>query len=367
MRRHGSLVRAMVALLLAGTALPVGLASSQTSSSPPKVVDQLTGLAWDGHDFRASYGETSGGLLNVSLDGTTVSHFAPSFTGIDEVYIAVSHGDGGFRAGDLFVSSNRTIYEISPSGSNVSVFSSPPGASRIGYLAFDTLGAWGHRLLAADDNGLLWSIGPNGTGRVITDFGKGVKPEGIAVAPPSFGRFSGYLFICLEYASKVVAVPPNDSGPIVNVTQFPGEEPERVMLVPPSSDLYVAKFASGTIFRMSASDLASYVGTLLVITEGDVKPVGSMTSLKVVDGNITTTRFYQQEDNPHFEGADFVPTSAAHGSTATQGTGASATSSTTQEGQSFNGSTVEFAAVVAVVAVVVVAIGIMVRRSSRRA
>ncbi len=276
----------------------------------PLVADQLTGLAWSGHGFIASNGETKGGLLNVSLDGRTVTPFAPSFGTVDEAYIALSDGRAGFPPGQLFVSSNRTIYEFNPEGTEYTAFSSPPGASRIGYLAFDMLGAWGYQLLATDDNGLVWTIASNGTARVVTQFAPDQKPESVAVAPASFGRFAGCLFVGLEYASRVVALPPNDPRHPVNVTQVPNEEPERILLVPPASDLYVAMF-NGSILRVGAQSLAPYVGTLLMITEGDSKPVGSMTSLAVVGDNVTETRFFQLEGHPHFEGADFVHASAA--------------------------------------------------------
>src|SRR5438105_2425826 len=112
------------------------------------VTKALVGLAWNGTDFIASYGENASSLLKVSLDGKTVTPFAPSFAGKNETYIAVSEGNAGFPKDMLYVSSLRSIYEVSPSGDTYRVFSTPPGVSRIGYLAFDRVGTWGHALLA---------------------------------------------------------------------------------------------------------------------------------------------------------------------------------------------------------------------------
>ncbi len=337
-----------------------GHASAQpgvATSISPKIADQLTGLTWSGHGLIVSYGEKTGGLLNLSLDGRTVAPFAPSFSTYNESYIALSNGLAGFPQGHLFVSSNRTIYELDPSGSSYKVFSTPPGASRIGYLAFDTLGAWGYQLLALDDNGLLWTIASNGTAHVVTDFGAKMKPESIAVAPQSFGRFAGYLFIGLEYAFKVVAVPPNDPQHPIEVVETPNEGPERILLVPPSSDLYVAMF-NGSVLKVSAATLAPYVGTLLLITEGDSQPVGSMTSLSVVGDNVNGTRFLQLEGRPHFEGADFVAASLGETwttSARSQGSG------TGTSGQAGLPSTWLFG-VAAVTVVVVVVAWIIIRR-----
>src|SRR4029077_2831840 len=142
------------------------------------VSSAMVGLTWNGTGFIASHGENVSTLLKVSLDGKSVVPFAPSFSGKNETYIAVSNGNAGFPKDMLYVSSLKSIYEVSSSGDSVRVFSTPPGGSRIGYLAFDEVGSWGHALLAVDDNGLVWSISANGTANVIADFGVGLKPEG---------------------------------------------------------------------------------------------------------------------------------------------------------------------------------------------
>jgi hypothetical protein len=304
-----------LALLVLGILL-VSNASAQTSTSPIFVKKELTGLAWTGGEFIASYGENVSYLLNVSIDGKTITPFAPSFSGLNETYIAFSDAGAGFPKGLLYVSSEQHIYEISPSGDAFRIFSSPPGASRIGYLAFDRVGTWGHDLLAVDDNGLLWSVAANGTAKVIENFGAGQKPEGIAVAPLTFGGLGGYLVICLEHGTtRVVAIPPNDTGKIITLAQFPGEEPERVLSIPPNSDLFAAKWTDGTIVRVPAANLSKQAGSLLVITEGDVSATGSITVLNAVGQNVTQARIFEETDHPHFEGADFVQSGGSPPST----------------------------------------------------
>jgi hypothetical protein len=289
--------------------------TAQTSKDNMFVKKALVGLAWNGVAFIASYGENASSLLKVSLDGKTIAPFAPSFSGKNETYIAVSHGDAGFPKDTLYVSSLKSIYELSPSGDSYRVFSTPPGVSRIGYLAFDDVGSWGHALLAVDDNGLLWSITANGTAKVIEDFGVGLKPEGIAVAPLTFGNFGGYMFIALErVAPKIVAISPNDTSKIITVANFPKEEPERVLSIPSNSDLFVAKWAEGTVLHVPATNLSRFAGSLLVITEADIFPSGTITVLTAVGGNVTETRLYE-ETHPHFEAAAFVPSEGSLSST----------------------------------------------------
>ncbi len=289
--------------------------TAQAQTNPFFVSKALVGLAWNGTDFIASHGENASSLLKVSLDGKTVIPFAPSFSGKNETYIAVSRGDAGFPKDMIYVSSLKSIYEVSPSGDSFRVFSTPPGVSRIGYLAFDEVGSWGHALLAVDDNGLLWSISANGTAKVIEDFGVGLKPEGIAVAPLTFGGFGGYLIVSLERkAPQIVAISPTDTSKLVTIAQFPEEEPERVLIIPPNSDLFVAKFVEGSVLKITAVNFSGYAGSLLVITEADIFPTATITILRAVGPNVTETRLYE-ETHPHFEAAAFVPSGASQPST----------------------------------------------------
>jgi hypothetical protein len=321
-------------LILSSTVAQSGQlsASSRALAMNSVTIDKaLTGMTWDGKEFISSYGISNVPLISISLDGQRVARFAPSFVGNNEVYAAVSQGKAGFPSGYLYVNSDPSIYEISPNGSSVRLFSSPPGATRISYVAFDTVGSWGYLLFALDDNGLLWSIASDGTAKVLDNFSSfataqssqfGLKPEGIAVAPQSFGAYGGYLLITLEGAGIVLAVPPNDTSKVTTIAQLPGEEPERVLQIPPKSDLYLAEFDTGAMTMVPAANFSNYVGSMLVITEGEAQPSGTFNVLRATGGNVTLTRIGSVAGSPHFEGASFVPT-AATSSTGTQSTVAS--------------------------------------------
>jgi hypothetical protein len=316
------LTQALAVVLAAMFALSgtTARADSSPGVSGPVIAKQLIGLAWDGKEFIASCNETNTRLLNVSLAGRRVVPFAPGFSATKEVYLAVSQGDAGFPRGYLYVSAGLSIFEFTPTGSSWRVFSSPPGASRISYLAFDTVGTWGYALFALDDDGLLWSITADGAAKVLekfSNFGQGqrLKPEGITVAPMSFGSFGGQLIIALQAADRVLAIPPDDARNVVTIAQLPGEEPERVLMIPPESDLYVASWVNGTTYRVPAADLSRYVGSLMVITEGELEPFSSFTVLQATGDNVTKTRIGTVPGSPHLEGAAFVPSSLAGGAT----------------------------------------------------
>jgi hypothetical protein len=232
--------------------------------------------------------------------------------------------------------------------------------SRLGYLAFDRVGTWGHALLAVDDNGLMWSITANGTAKVIENFGVGTKPEGIDVAPLAFGGLGGYLLVCLERGGSpsVVAIPPNDTSKVLTIAPFPAEEPERVLTIQPNSDLSAAKL-DGTVLRVPAANLTRYAGSLLVITEGDIFPTATMTVLNAAGGNVTATRLMEQ-DHAHFEGADFVPSGASQPFTSSS-TGAAASGSVGGSDLSLTGPIL----IAVVAAVVIGAVALSIRRRRR--
>src|SRR5437879_2487405 len=167
--RLGILAATLALFLLSAVAQTSQLAASSSALDANYVtIDKgLTGMTWDGKEFIASYGISNVPLINVSLDGQKVTPFAPKFVGKDECYAAVSQGKAGFPAGYLYVNFDPSIYQIDPTGSSVTVFSTPPGSSRIAYVAFDTVGTWGYALFALDDNGLLWSIKSDGTAKVL--------------------------------------------------------------------------------------------------------------------------------------------------------------------------------------------------------
>lgn len=266
------------------------------------------GLAWINGEFIVSSQNGDTHLLKVSRDGQTIEPFAPSFSGEGEVYIALSHGKAGFPEGYIYVSSGNSIYEIDSSGNEVRLFSTPFEAMGLGYIAFDTIGTWNNLLYAVNFNGLLWAIDSNGDATLVLDLGNDLLPESIDVAPIDFGDFGGDLLIALEMDRKIIAISDENLSQITVLLEFDGESPERVLVIPAESDLFIAKYEENSVVKLSANLFSNYVGGLVVITEGEYGEEGSITFLEADENVIVVTPVVGGIENPHFEGAVFVST-----------------------------------------------------------
>jgi hypothetical protein len=274
-------------------------------------LNQPVGLVWTDAGFIASFREgDETKLVRISVDGKTIEPVAPSFTGEGEVYIAVSSGKAGFPEGYLYVSSGNSIYVIDPSGNDVRLFSTPFEAMGLGYIVFDTVGTWGNLLYAVNYNGLLWRIDSNGNADLVIDLGNDLLPEHILVLPEDFGSFEGDLLVSLEMGRKIIAISNDDISRATVLAEFPEESPERVLIVPSESNLYLAKYEENVIVRIPAYRFNGYEGWLAVVTEGEAGENGSITLMKAEDQIITIIKMADGMASPHFEGATFVPMSA---------------------------------------------------------
>jgi len=305
-RTKSSFLITILAVALFSSQAVFSKAGVQSFASLPKPVS----VTWTGSAFIASSRDGITKLVNVGIDGS-VQPFATSFTGEGEVYVAVSPGQAGFPAGELFLCSGDSVYEVDPSGASSRLVSTPAKGTTINFLAFDGDGSWGFLLYALGTGGQLWAIDPSGRANLVTNLGAGLTPEGIAVAPPAFGKFAGDMLVSMEGSHSVVAIPRSDPSNFTTLANFPGEAPERVMLIPANSDLFLAKYDQGVIVRMNSSAFSSYAGSLLVITEGEAGQTGSINILKAAGSNVTVVKVFQDPASPHFEGAAFVPTQLA--------------------------------------------------------
>jgi hypothetical protein len=299
-----------VALLLV---IPI---AARAESSPPLTLQNIASLyhpvsvTWSTGGVILSYRHNDTSTVLAKLDSNgTVQPFARSFSGKQEVYVDQSGGKGGYREGDLFLCSSDTIYRMTPDGAAVASFATPSAGSTVEYLRFDSNGAWGFLLYAVTGNGGVWSVNASGGTRLVAQLGANLMPEGLAVAPPGFGSFAGDLLITMEKSHNVVAVSRDGTTVPIVLATFPGQAPERVLVVAPDSDLLVAKYDQGTIVRIPAAEFSNYVGLPLIIMEGEAGQVGSVYVLRASGTNVTVTQLYSDPGSPHFEGAAFVPQS----------------------------------------------------------
>src|SRR5437667_2134239 len=244
--------------LLMFTMLTVVLLSSQAVSSKVGVqsfasLPKPVSVTWTGSVFIGSSRDGVTKLVKVGTDGS-VQPFATSFTGGGEVYVAVSPGQAGFPAGELFLCSGDSVYELDSSGASAKLFSTPAKGTTINFLAFDNDGSWGFLLYALGTGGQLWAIDSSGRASLVTKLGDGLTPEGIAVAPPAFGKFAGDMLVSVEGSHSVQAIPRSDPSNFTTLENFPGGAPERIMLRHAKSDLLFAKYNQGSTASTHYSD-----------------------------------------------------------------------------------------------------------------
>jgi len=303
--RHILVPMLLTILALAG----VNPSTSKVQTQIIASIQHPVGVTWTGSSLVGSYRDSVTKLVRIGTDGV-VQPFATSFSGKEEVYLAASQGRAGFPTGDLFLGSGDSIFELDPLGNSVKVFSTPSPGSTVEFVAFDNEGAWGYKLYALTADGGLWAVNSTGRATLVTSLGSNQVPEGIVVAPPTFGAYAGYMFVSRENSHDVVAISPLSQGVVTTIAQFPGEAPERVMTVPSNSDLYVAKYDQGVIVKIGAGNFSGYVGSLLVITEGESGQTGSFSILRPAGKSVNVTRLFEDPSSPHFEGAAFVPVGA---------------------------------------------------------
>jgi len=230
-------------------------------------------------------------LEQVDSSGT-VTAFAPSFTGADEVYLAVSPGFGNFTGGTVFAgtgvctlgNSCGTIAKITPDGSVVTdPWTTCTGASGAagfggafrGGFTFDTAGSFGYRLLALSTNGMLFAVNSTGTCSLIANAGPALGincntagscplAEAVAIAPSSFGPFGGQAIIAgsTGYLTAISA-----SGVVTTkIGGFTGlSELENLNFVSSISNaLFENSFSQNEVIVAMSQFTSSDVGTLIV-------------------------------------------------------------------------------------------------------
>jgi hypothetical protein len=220
-----------------------------------------------------------------------------------------------------------SIIQIDPQG-RARPYAGLPGGAALSGIAFDATGRFGHRLLVtAGRQGATTLFGIDCRGRVTTVVADGPTVEGgIAVAPPSFGRFGGDLIAPNETHGGVFAFQPD--GRVVTLVEsgLPSGGDigvESAGFVPPgfgpAGAAYLAdRFSAGnahpgtnSILRIQGADLAEAgvrPGDLLVATEGGAQTIA------VRCGTSCTVRPMAQGPAPaHAEGHIVVVAGGAPG------------------------------------------------------
>jgi hypothetical protein len=299
MARWSVRLSAFLALLLASCgadAAPVEQVSWASFQPAPGVID-VAGPRSDGRLVVAMGGglQLFGGAgLTPFTAQTGAGAYVPA---VGESYIALTprvrlrKAGCSFHRDDVFAIANPgAIVRISRSGSASSFAKTP--SQFLSAVAFDRVGAFGHRLLAvatANGQSTLYAIDCRGRVRTLADHGPLVE-GGIEVAPRSFGRFAGRLIGADETHGPIYAFKPNGTASVVATPALATGGDigvESVGFVPRLRANGAAFLAdrggqaaphqgTDSILRLTAAQLRSAgvaAGDLLVATEGGAETV----------------------------------------------------------------------------------------------
>ena len=301
MRTSGALrvmLAGALAVMLAG-AVAIVVAGAAPGRVPPrptlnflvitKTAQKLDSIVWTGRQFLYVQ-NTKNTVWAAPPTGRPLRRFATMPALVEETRCILSPGRKGFPAGEIFCHSpNNKIYEISPDGSKVTVFATlpapyPPPAD--GALAFDPVGRFGDRLVAATGRsgganpagGLVYTIDPHGRVQQVGSYhGPGGADE-LVIAPRRFGSVGGDALLTVDAGAsggaiaavdpsgrtRTIATLPDGLNPIAPIPKLPsGTGRTRV----PSPGLYLNDDKTGYTYMAPAASLARYAGDVIVGTE----------------------------------------------------------------------------------------------------
>jgi hypothetical protein len=279
---------------------------------------RLADVVWTGSRFL--YVEnTTNAVYSAGPKGTPLRRFASMPKVVEETRCRIAPAGSGFVAGNLYCHSpTNRIYRITPDGKHVVLFAKLPakGVSD-GALAFDTVGRFGHGLLAVtgrsgsakDAGGAAYRISPKGKVRLVGRYPDTGGADEAMVAPASFGSAGGSLLVTVDAgpAGAIVAIDPKGhartlvslpDGPNPIVTVAPGRRTN------PPAGLYVTDTLSKNVFFAPAAQLPTVPGTVLVGSElkgqfWTIAPAGSSFTATELQTSLSGGKY-------NFEGAVWV-------------------------------------------------------------
>jgi hypothetical protein len=233
-------------------------------------------------------------INTVAFDGSR-ARFAPSYGMFRSVEskIAIVPESGppvvaGFTPGDLFIGRGpqTEISRLSKSGDVISdVFAQfGPGGGFWGGICFDIEGDFDGQLLAAEANGKIYLIKPDGSSLLFVDLAR--RLEGLAVAPATFGPHAKNIIVGVEgysdidpHGGEVHAIDKKRAQILLANIGYAAEE---IQFIPPlGGTLYQTQLAfdrvrENRLFSVSSSQFLNRLGRMIVVNEmtGELWEVG---------------------------------------------------------------------------------------------
>jgi hypothetical protein len=254
-----------------------------------KTRQKLDSVVWTGSRFLYVQ-NTTNTVWAAPPAGHPLRQFATMPRLVEETRCILSPGRQGFPPGVIFCHSpDNKIYEISRDGSKTTVLATlhapyPPPAD--GALAFDSVGRFGYRLVAATGRsggakfagGLVYTIGPHGGVHRVGSYAVPGGADELVIAPRRFGSVAGDALLTVDAGKSggaVVAVDPNGRtrtlstfplgpNPIAPIPKFPKMTGRSRAPLP---GLYLNDDKTGYTYMSPAASLARYAGDVIVGTE----------------------------------------------------------------------------------------------------
>jgi hypothetical protein len=276
---------------------------------------RLADVVWDGSSFLYVENTTN----TVWREGNPPTLFASMPKLVEETRCRMSPGAHGFPAGFVYCHApDNAIYRIGADG-KVETFARLPSTSTSdGALAFDTVGRFGYRLIAATgrsgaptpSGGTVYAVAADGAVSTIGGYrGPGGADE-LVVAPATFGSAAGQVVLAVDAGAKGgsldamnargrtrrLATLPDGPNPIVVVPAHPQRGGKR--------GLYVTDTNSTNVFYVPAAMLAPYAGSIVVGSEikaffWSVRPKGAAFTVRRLPWRVPGSKL-------NLEGAAYV-------------------------------------------------------------
>lgn len=294
-----SLPAGAVALMLAGALSSCGSTAAAPRPAAPrpmlrfqvitKTTQKLDSVVWTGTQFLYVQ-NTTNTVWAAPQAGRPLHKFATMPRRVEETRCILSPGSHGFPPGAIFCHSpDNKIYEISLDGANKIVFASlpapyPPAAD--GALAFDSVGRFGYRLLAATGRsgglkpagGVVYAIDRLGHVHRVGDYAGPGGADELVIAPRRFGSVAGDALLPVDAGAsggavvamdpsgrtRLIATLPLGLNPIAAIPKLPRTAGRTRA---PFPGLYVNDDKTGYTYMAPAASLARYSGDVIVGTE----------------------------------------------------------------------------------------------------
>ncbi len=315
----------VLGLALAVTLFPLTAASPATPAIQFSVFARtdlrLTDVVWTGDQF-LYVDNTTNRVFAAAPTGQKMTPFAAMPRQVEETRCVPSPGSHGFASGDIFCHSpDNKIYRIGAGDKSVSVFAALPHVPRSdGALAFDTVGDFGYRLVAATGRsggatprgGSVFTVDAAGKVALVGTYNDPGGADEVAIASPQFGAASGQALLTVDAGKSGTLVAMDAHGRARTLVDLP-DGPNPIAVVPrrqaaagagAQAGLYVTDTLSRDVFFAPAAGLAAYSGDVLVGSELHayfwvIRPSGSTFQAIRLPTNLSAKSY-------NLEGAVFV-------------------------------------------------------------